>query len=280
MATVREPGLDRGSELAPAVRDVGRRRARADEDGGDGAPRSVRGEGRPHRQDRRAARAVGVFVQNDVAVAPAAGGVRKAASQVGRRRAAVAVLVQPVVVRLEHRGQAAGPDRTAVGDRGATGDRSRKARVGAAVGAALRVPVQLRGDVVDRREATVDAFVVHHREDLLVERQGIEGRLRQVHVPDAFVAARAVDRGEPVGAVRRDVGRRAGGRQNAGARRRCTGDHTDAGQTQESGRDGEQKCRDTAPGTAVHAGIPLFFFDSPTMESVSEGIRRATNRTF
>ena len=64
--------LDRARHLAPGQRHVAGRRARTDQDGGDGAARVPGGrERRPHGEDRRAGGAVGELVQDDVAVAPA-----------------------------------------------------------------------------------------------------------------------------------------------------------------------------------------------------------------
>ena len=231
--------LDRGGQLTPAGRDVGRRRARADEDGSDGTARVARGrEGRSHRQDRGPTGAAGELVEDDVAVTPAPRCVRQAARGVGRRRAAVAVVVHPVVVGLEHRGQAAGPDRSAEGDGPAARHRGREGRVAPRVGAGLRVAVELRRDVVDRWLAAIDALVVHDGEHLLVDGQSGERRLGDVHGAHAFLAARVVDRHEPVGVVRSDVGRRVGGREDAGGGGRCSEESGDD-RTHEHGPDGQ-----------------------------------------
>ena len=118
--------------------------ARAHQDGGDGAvgvPR--RRERRAHGEDRRAGRAIGELVQDDVAVTPAPRQVREAAGRVGRRRATPTVVVHPVVVGLEDRRQTAGPDGAPERDGGATGHRRGERRVCRRVCPALGVGVEL-----------------------------------------------------------------------------------------------------------------------------------------
>ena len=103
----------------------------------------------------------------------------------GGARPAPAVVVHPVVVGLE-RGGSAGPDRSAEGDRRAPGQGRRERRVGPRVGARLRHGVELAGDVVDRGQAAIDALLVDHGQDLLVDRESGQRSLRQLHRSDAL----------------------------------------------------------------------------------------------
>ena len=252
----RGPGLDLRGHLAPGHRDVARRRARTDEDGGDGAAGVAGGrEGRAHGEHRRAAGAVGELVQDDVAVAPALRECGEAAGRVGRRRTAPTVVVHPVVVGLEHRGETAGPDGAAERDRRATGHRGGERRVGARVRPGLGVRVELRGHVVDGRQAAIDALVVHDREDLLLGRQAGEADSETSIGPTpSWARASLMDVSQSLlaGAMFARVGRRQDPRGAGG----CTGQSGRDG-AHDDGADRQQKCRDTTTGTGMHAVFPL-----------------------